>query len=285
MKIRLGILGVIALVFFSKAVCAEEVRLVNGDVLNGTVLERNEARVVLQHDQLGRIIISRTDIAAPPDPSKKWKTFIDAAANGSFGNVDYQAFRFAAGSVREVEGSRLQLDTAYTTSYTNKNQDQNKLTAGGLQDWYFKDSPWLLFADGRYDYDDFQTWQQRLAGHGGFGYRFIATDSLNVIGRYGLGAAKEWGSPEEDVQPEGLIGIQALWKISDRQALAAESTLYPRIDTNEYRLMSKLEWSLRVDEAAKMNLMAGLFHEYQSQIDPGFKHYNLNVFAGLRFEF
>jgi len=295
MKILLGIPGAVTLAFFSLVARADEVhilnadeiRLNNGDVLKGTIVERNAARIVLQHDQLGRLVISRADIASPPpELVKVWKTSVDVAANGASGNTDNQSFRFALGAVREAENKRLALDTSYTLGYTDGKQDQNKFTAGALQYWFSMNTPWLVFADARYDSDDFQTWRHRLAAHSGPGYRFIATETFTFIGRAGLGVAKEWGSLEEESRPEGLVGVQALWKVSDRQSLAAEKTAYPSLkDGSDYRIVSKLDWALRVDEAANMSLIAGLYHEYQSHADPGFRNYDLNVFAGLRFLF
>lgn len=296
---RMRILGGIALSISLTAVCAtaqaETIKLKNGDNLNGTIIEQDDQRIVLQHEQLGRLEISRANIDStsvePPSaqadvPAKTRKTTVDLAANGSFGNTDKQAFRAGIASDHETEISRLKLDSAYTTGYSNGERDENKLTAGALHDWYFRNSPWLTFANGRYDYDDFQTWQHRLAGHGGFGYRFRNTDKLKLTGRLGAGAVKEWGSEEDNLRPEGLIGGEAWWKISDRQTLSAEATLYPDLDDRgEYRFVSKLDWALLLDRATNMSFTAGLLYEYQSVVDPGFEHYDLDIFAGVRFEF
>jgi putative salt-induced outer membrane protein YdiY len=288
-------LGAIALLIACTATHAETIKLKNGDTLRGNIIEQDDQRIVLQHEQLGRLEISRANVDStsvePPAaqaqaPEKERTTKIDFAANGSWGNTDKQTFRVGIASDRETEENRLKLDSAYTTGYSNGDRDENKFTAGGLHDWYFSNSPWLLFADGRYDYDDFQTWQHRLASHGGFGYRFRDTETLKLTGRIGAGAVKEWGSEEEDLRPEGLIGGDLRWKISDRQTLGAEATFYPQLDDmGEYRFVSKLDWSLLVDPATNMSLTTGLQYEYQSVVDPGFEHYDLDIFAGVRFEF
>jgi putative salt-induced outer membrane protein YdiY len=291
MNAPMNILGAIALLIASAVAHADSIKLKNGDVLNGTIVEQDDKRVVLQHEQLGRLEIPRDNIepavAQTQQPQKdERKTKFDLAANGSWGNTDKQTLRVAIASDHETEENRLKLDTSYTTGWSNGERDENKFTAGGLHDWYMQNSPWLLFADGRYDFDDFQTWQHRLASHGGFGYRFRRTETLKLTGRLGAGAVKEWGSEEDDLRPEGLVGVEAWWKVSDRQSVSAEATFYPYLDDmGEYRVVSKLDWSVLVDSARNMSLTAGLLYEYQSVVDPGFKRYDLDIFAGVRFEF
>lgn len=289
MNARIYILGAIALTL-SCAAHAESIKLKNGDTLNGTIIEQNDQRVVLQHAQLGRLEIALADIEPASEiakaEEKQRHTKVDIAANGSYGNTDKQTFRAAVATDRETELNRLKLDSSYTTGWSDGDRDENKFTAGALHDWYMQNSPWLLFADGRYDFDDFQTWENRLAGHGGFGYRFRKTETLKLTGRLGIGAVKEWGSEDEDLRPEGLVGVELKWKISDRQSLNGEATFYPGLeDLSEYRFLSKLDWSFLIDPSKNMSFTTGLQYEYQSEVDPGFKHYDLDIWAGVRFEF
>jgi putative salt-induced outer membrane protein YdiY len=296
---------------------AEEIELVDGDRLTGTILERSDERIVLKHDVLGRIelcveqVASINEIAPPvgvshadvalaqvdeapsetaageePKKEKEWKSKFTLGLGAAFGNTDAQSFNVGAESVRETERMKTALDARYYFGSSDGDRNENRFTAGVLNDWLFVDSPWLFFAKGRYDYDEFQSWEHRLGGHGGVGYKLIEKDDFTLTLRAGAGLLKEFNSNNEDLRPEGLIGGDLTWQISEAQDFVAGSLFYPDLDdTGEFRAVSYAGWSARIADDSNMSVNVRLEHEYQSLVDAGRDHNDLRVTAGLQFDF
>ena len=286
---------------------AEEIELTGGDHLTGTIVQQDAERIVIEHSALGRLEIALNQVlsidgeadaaawepVAPamladeaPEDEKEWKSQFQLGLSASAGNTDAQSFHAGIRSVRESESDKTTLNAHYYYGASDGDRDTNKLTAGVLQDWLVPDSRWLYFAQGRYDFDEFQSWEHRLGAHGGVGYRLIDEDDLKLTLRGGGGVVKEFGSQNEDLRPEGLLGADLAWQISKRQSLTAATTVYPDLsEMGEYRAVSGAGWSVLVDEESNMSLIVGLEHEYQSQTDPGIKKNDFRIVAGLQFDF
>lgn len=284
----------------------DEVTLATGDTLTGTVIDQTADAVIFEHAVLGRLEIPLSQVQAlggtevagaesgdvpaevveEPKVESEWKSRFELAAGGSFGNTDNQNFRLGLVSKRETEASRTALDAAYYYGADNGDRTENRFTAGILHDWLFTNSRWMLFADGRYDYDEFKDWEHRISAHIGPGYHLIKSEDFNLNVRAGLGFAKEFGSDDDDFKPEALLGTDFVWQISERQSLEGGATIYPDLDeTGEFRTLSRLNWAVLVDPDSNMSLTAGLEHEYQSEVDPGVEEHDLRIFAGFMFDF
>lgn len=280
-------------------VADDRVELKSGDVLIGTVTERTGDRVIIQHPMLGEITISAGDIAdlhlsqpddAPPpppapEPEPAWEHELDLGISGAEGNTQFFNLRAAYRATRETDLHRWRFDTAFFYGEEDGDRNQTRATIGLLKDWLLPDSPWLYFAQGRFDFDDFRSWTYRLSGHGGVGYTFVDDDTLRLTGRLGAGAIRRW-KRTDSVDPEGLLGLELRWNISDRQRLTAATTLYPDLgDFFEFRLVSSVAWTMALDRGRGLNLSAGIEHEHESDVDPGVKRDDIRFFAGLTFAF
>ena len=303
---------------------ADEIRLAGGDVLLGTVVEQNETHLVLEHRVLGRLEIPRDQIAslvpaaspAPAaggartpqtaneaagqvpgettgrktdvqsTPNKEWKSHVDLAMNGSFGNTDNQSFRIGLRTNRETPTTRFTLDGTYYGKNSDGETDDNKLTAGIIHDWLLPQSPWFTFSWGRYDFDQFESWRHRVSGHVGPGYHLIDEDELDLDLRVGIGARKEFGSDNDDVKPEGVFGLDFEWQITRLQGFEISSSGFQALDDlNDFRTRTTASWVLKLGDESNLNLSVGLLHEYQSIIDPGNDRHDLKIHAGLRIDF
>lgn len=286
------------------ATADDRVELQSGDTLIGTIVERTDEHVIFDHEVLGRLTIPTERIVSMPDmpaaeaeplpeltdelpqPARApWRSQIDLGLSGARGNTESIDLRASFLTVQETDTHRWRIDAAYYYGEDNRNTSKNQATAGVLRDWLFPNSPWLIFAQGRYDYDEFRDWTHRLSGHGGIGYEFIKSDEYTLIGRLGAGAAKEW-KRSESIRPEGLLGMEFGWNISDRQRLSAHTTLYPDLgDFFEFRVVSGIKWTMQLDVARGLALSAGIDNEYESQTNPGVKHNDLKFYTGLTFQF
>jgi putative salt-induced outer membrane protein YdiY len=223
--------------------------------------------------------------AAEPPP-KEWKSSFTLAAGASAGNTDSQNLAVILKSVRETPSDVTTLDAGYTYGAQDGDRSSNKATGGIRHDWLLPDSPWFLFAQGRADYDEFQSWEYRLSAHGGAGYELIKSEKFDLTARFGAGVNKEFNSLDEDLKPEALLGLDMRWQITEKQSLVAGSTLYPDLgDLSESRLVSFADWKVLVDEESNMNLYVGIQDEYYSRTDEGIRHNDFRVVAGVQFEF
>jgi putative salt-induced outer membrane protein YdiY len=158
----------------------------------------------------------------------------------------------------------------------------NKFTAGVRHDWLNPGQRWFWFVDGRYDFDDFQSWTHRIAGHGGAGYHLLQDEkmTLDILG--GAGFRKEFGSENDDIIPEGLLGLDYTWRMTSRQNFVASVRYLPSLtELEDYRTRSSLEWRYVLEQELALTLSAGLLHEYQNVVDPGKDRNDLRVWIGM----
>ncbi len=283
-------LAIVATILLTMTVAsADRVQLEDGDVLRGTVVEQTDAKIVLEHNVLGRLEIPRgqiKDLDIEEKKDVKWDSHVNLAFNGAAGNTEESSLRIGARSRRRAPGTRLRLDAAYHISTSESIIDNNKLTVGIENDWLLRESRWFVFADGRFEYDQLESWRQLLASHVGPGYDIIDKDGFHLDARGGVGPRKEWGSEDDDWEPEGLFGLRFDWEITRRQSFDASAAFLPVLaDFGNYRTRSAAHWAVRIFNDLDLSVTAGATHEYQSEIDPGKDHNDLRFFTGLQFDF
>jgi putative salt-induced outer membrane protein YdiY len=305
----------------SQALHADEVVLLNSDRLQGVVLEDNEKQVVIQHSVLGRLTLPRAKVQAvfkegvkpvpapevvqaKPEPKKEieplperkdgpfltfladWDSTFEAGASVATGNTEKANIYLRFNTTTKNEKRQWDFDTSYYRDQTDGNVSTNKFTAGLKHEWLFKESPWSIFTQGRFDYDEFQSWDKRVSAAAGAGYLWIDTDDLMVKFKLGAGATKEYGSTDEDVIPELLAGFNLKWNISKNQKFTAGSTIFPDLsEIGEYRIISDAAWVIDLNTVDKVSLKVGIENEYQSQVDAGVKHNDFRLYSAIVFKF
>ena len=310
----------LVLLFINHGLRADEVVLLNSDRLQGVVLEESDKQIVLQHSVLGRLTLPRAKVQAvfkdqvksvpspqvvqaKPEPKKiqslperndglflsflaDWESQFEAGATVATGNTEKANIYLRFKTSTENEKRAWDLDTAYYRDQTNGDVSTNKFTAGLKHEWLFKDSPWSIFSQGRFDYDEFQSWDKRVSAAAGAGYLWIDQKDLTVKLKLGAGATKEYGSNDEDIIPELLAGFDVKWQISKNQKFTAGSTIYPDLsEIGEYRIISDAAWVIDLNTVEKVSLKVGVENEYQSQVDPDVKHNDFRLYSALVFKF
>jgi putative salt-induced outer membrane protein YdiY len=322
------------LLAFAGTARADTIRLKQGDLIIGRVVDRQAEVIVVAHPVLGRLAlpwdavemvqvgdgpesaasdgaragqavgqsveIAETAAAAaetgdqpaeaqaepPAPPESPWSYSFELSVDSSTGNTDEQSIRIAGGITRRTDTSRLTFDGSLYYKRSDSETTDNASTVGVEHDWLYPERPLFCFVQGRFDYDQFESWEQRVNGHGGIGYHLIAKDDFELDVRLGLGARKEFGSQNDDVRPEALLGMDAKWKISERQSIEASGRFFPVVeDIDDYRSRSTLNYRWLLSEEYGLGLSAGLRREYQSIVDPGKDRHDLRLFAGIRLDF
>ena len=327
MMTRSAIIGsLLAAAAMTGAALGDTVTLTTGDVLVGSVVERNDEAVVLDHPLLGRVTLPAgqvatvaidppaDDAAAPVEPQpepeaaaepaqpveddsvifvrpfkaifKDWSSRFEVGFNGAEGNSENANIYAAFKTTKETETDRWAVDWSYFLNTSQGDRTRNDMTAGVLKDWLFPDEPWFYFATGRADYDEFQDWDYRLSGAGGVGYEFIKTETLDLVGRAGVGLTQEFGGDDDELTPEGYLGLEVKWQISPSQHIAAGTTFHPSFgDFGEYRVLSNAEWVYKLDREKGISLKIGVANEYESITEDDSEHNDLKYYGAFVIEF
>lgn len=230
-----------------------------------------------------------SDVAAPEEPAadvSPWQATLEFGINGSEGNTQTIDGRAAFTLSRDLEHMRTQFDASWFYGQARGDRTTNRLTAGGRNDWKMPESRWFLFAQARYDFDEFQSWDYRASGGGGFGYELIKSDEFDLIARAGAGVKQEFGSDDESIVPEAILGLDASWRIAENQTFTAAATLHPNLeDINDYRLIMSADWSIVLDAARGIDFKLGVYDEYESMTDPGILNNDFKFYGTLVFRF
>lgn len=308
---RLISAGAIAMLIASAAF-AERVRLSTGEVLTVEILSMDEQSVRLVHPVLGEIVVPRekltilpaediakadTDAATlpvsesespllEPVPTSPWSFKFVLAGAYSTGNTENASLTAAFTGQRETPRTKLIFDLGYFYAESGGERSDNRFSAGIRHDWLNVGSRWFIFADGRFEYDEFQAWEERISAHVGPGYHLVLAPPLRLDGLTGVGYVKEFGSDNDNWRPELQLGLDGEWTITGKQTLTFSTFFYPDLDQfGEFRWTNAAAWTCLLDEKTRLSLTAGVTHEYQSKVDDGKDHNDLRIYAGVQLEF
>jgi hypothetical protein len=278
-------------------------KLSNGDLINADLLDQTDEQVTISHPVLGQIDIPKTKILSlnilnaeqPIDPEpviaevteatieepddkglfatgflSGWERRFDVGVTGSSGKSSNQQINLGFTADVENEETRISHKTSYYRAKSDGDLTDSTFNSKINRDWLKPDSPWFLFAGGGFDFDEFKDWDYRVNGNGGLGYEFYNNETFLLVGRSGLGFNQTFGGEREEFTPEGLLGIEGRWTISEFQEIKFGNTLYPNLsDTGEYRNLTNFDWILDLNQFAGVALKLGLTNEYDSETEEG----------------
>ena len=118
---------------------ADEIKLTNGDVLNGTIVSEDDRVLILDHDLFGRMEIPIGDVIKPEPEKPKteidyWDLSLDLSFTATTGNTREVNLRFGVNANRNTDATRLALDFSYYWRTSNSITTDNKATVGARND-------------------------------------------------------------------------------------------------------------------------------------------------------
>ena len=296
------------------------VDLANGDRLTGRFVSSSNEELVLEHPLLGRLSLARVDIradgplapvsgepeapAATPPPGTATaappQAVADDAASGWFADWDRRisaGFSAARGSASSTEASvalrlarenaqqRSLLESAFLFARADGETAKNEYFAAASQDWLMAQSPWFLFAKGRYDFDDFTAWDHRLQAAGGVGRELVQGETFELRARLGAGATRTIGG-EDNLVPEGFAELESDWQLTDTQHLHASTELVPDLsEFGEYRWISEAAWTVELTGSGQLGLEVGTRNDYDSDPPADDPHNELTYYGRIGYDF
>ncbi len=197
--------------------------------------------------------------------SKGWENHAEFGLDGSSGNADTLAIQTGLEMKRKTKKYTFALDFDYRQASASNvtTEDNGRLNLD--YDRLFNDSPWTLFGKFGMEFDEFKSFDLRLNMNGGLGYYWIRNDKTNIVTRFGAGASKEIGSPDDDWVPEAVFGFEADHQLSARQKVKAKIDYFPAWDDfSNYRLVTDLAWETLIDSSENLSLRLSLTDRYDS---------------------
>jgi hypothetical protein len=221
------------------------VKLVNGDVVTGEVIERT-----------ADTSSSARDLRAAGDPESRISadtlhpgilgtrfleagTELDVGFSGSEGDTDEADVLAGITLAYTDERRHWELDGRYELSYADNDIDDHNAKATVLRDHLFPESRWFFFNYLGYDYDDYEAWEHRVSTGMGPGYRIIPKGAFQLTARAGPFLTYEFGD-EDDARPEGAFGLFA--RMADGVTGSIETSAAGMEDPGRPRAGSSQVW-------------------------------------------
>lgn len=218
--------------------------------------------------------------------SKDWRNRFEIGFNGRDSNRDDLTIHAALRSQFKNKTDRFDINTRFRKRTRDGNTTDEEIFVEVTKDWLKPDSDWFQFVRGRYDYDRFEDWQQRLSFYGGFGQTLIKTKEFEANWRVGAGATKQF-SGNRDFSPEGLLAAAVMkWNLTKDQTFTASTTYLPDLaESNEYRILNKAEWTLKLDHLDGVRFKLGVDHEFESDVAQNSEQNDTRYYGALVLNF
>jgi hypothetical protein len=255
---------------------AETIELNNGDSVTGEVVETTDEAVVIEHDTLGRITVPKSDIK-PEDVEEVipglfgtsilegWQKGLGIGLSGSQGQTEDINLRVNARLLSDTDRFRHKLLATYLYRESEGDNTDNEASLDGEESFKFEDSAFFLMATGRYDYDEFEAWDHRVALSVGPGYQFFDTERFKLRSSIGAGVAHTWEG-ENSTEPEGLMRVEASYDWQNGVTFGTEHTWYPSLeDFPDSRVISSADIVTDIGDEGGFVMSFGVDNEYDSQ--------------------
>jgi len=238
--------------------------------------------------------LAATAEAAKPveDPTAaKWSGTIEGNLTGVAAATTQWDLRMAAKILRESKDDRLNMYAEYFLNTLANNGTSSAITDSNLlsnitYDRFINPGKWLWFAKSQYEYDINQNWENRLGAWAGLGYRLLdEPKKYEWVVKSGAGATHEFGGIDQ-TNPQMFAETAGIWHMSERQKMTGSVMYTPAFnDFNNYQILARFEWSMKLDMQSGLSLLGGLREQYQSSTGTdGSTTNDFRVYLGFKLE-
>ena len=85
---------------------------------------------------------------------------------------------------------------------------------------------------------------------------------------------------------ELLLGLEAVWRISDAQTLNLTNSVFPALsDPGEFRNVTNANWTIHLSERYPLAFKLGIENDYESDVDPDTEENDLKYYGSLLVSF
>lgn len=214
-----------------------------------------------------------------------WDIGFELGINGAEGINEAISFRTGGHLKRETDYWKLDNTLVYNKNSANGVETQNNALLDVRVDRKLGDSRWSLFFLNQELYDEFQAYDLRVSGNAGVGYQLIDTEHIDLIGRFGAGASREFGGPDDSTAFEALFGLEYDHELTKSQRLSAKIDYFPEWeDFERYRVVTDVGWEVDLDKPGNLSLKFSVIDRYDSTpngADPNEFNYAVLLIWGI----
>ncbi len=197
--------------------------------------------------------------------SRGWENHAEFGLDGSSGNADTLALQTGLEMKRSTDRYTLALDFDYRLANASGTTTEDNGRFNLDYDQLFANSRWSAFGKFGSEWDKFKAFDLRLNMNGGIGYYWMRSDQATLVTRFGAGASKEIGSPDDNWIPEAVFGAEAERQINRYNKMKAKLDYFPAWeDFSDFRLVSDLAWEILLDDDENLSLKLALTDRYDS---------------------
>lgn len=208
-----------------------------------------------------------------------WDTAIELGMNGSSGTSDSFSLRTGGYIKRKTEFRQVDFDIFHNRTQAGGLETQNNSQANFRHDWLFADSPWTVYVQSQLYHDEFQAFDLNLNANAGFGYRFLDQEWVELTGRVGSGASREFGGMDDQWVPEAQFGLDYVQTISETQKFTSAVDYFPEwSDFGQYRLLTDIGYEVELMVPSNVSLKIAATNRYDSDpqgVDPNNLNYSV----------
>lgn len=198
-------------------------------------------------------------------PMDGWQNSAELGINGSDGNAESFSFQTGARFKRKTDANVFDLRLSHNRTKAGGIETQNNALMYADYEKFLGESRWNYFLKNGLEYDEFKAFDLRYNINSGLGYAWWKTDDLNLTTRFGAGASREFGGPNNAWTPEALFGMDYEHQVTQRNKLIARVDYFPAWDDfNDFRLVSDLAWEHLIDEEGNFSVKLGANDRYDS---------------------
>jgi putative salt-induced outer membrane protein YdiY len=178
-----------------------------------------------------------------------WESSLEFGVNGTTGNAQTASFRAGGDVKHKTNCNTLAMNIVVARTQADGVETQNNAIGTIRDDWDFCGSRWSVFAKETTEYDEFKAYNVRITTNAGLGYYLIKTDPAKFKVRMGSGFSTEIGGPNDEVIPEAVYGADYLPEWGD---------------WDNFRIDSKLSYSIQLNDTGNLSLKLSLIDRYDS---------------------
>lgn len=227
-------------------------------------------------------IVEEGELTEIVDEGPVWKGSFAAGANGKSGNSQNIDVNFALKLNRDTEFATSDLLANYFYASNDVAKTTDRWFSQFRQEYKFENPKWSWFNQVAVEVDEFKDFDYRIALHTGLAYKVLDEELRKLKLRFGGGASKEVGGPNEDWSPELQFGGDWERQIFDTTKVFVNLDYFPNVsDFADYRINTNTGLDFLLDAKRNINFRIFAQNRYDSTPPPGNKKSDLDYGAAL----
>jgi putative salt-induced outer membrane protein YdiY len=200
-----------------------------------------------------------------PRDGARWQGEVELGLNASHGNSRTSNLFNGVELERATRTGKLLLDWKYVKSTSKGKVTEHHALLDVSHHWIKEDRNHGWFASFGMEYDEFRAFDVRTAFNGGRLVTLQARKDFKLLGKFGAGVSREFGSPTEASIPEAVLGIHLVRQLTRWQRITIETEYFADWrDFSEFRVEADIGWEILLNERHDISFKVTALNRYDS---------------------